>query len=63
MICYTPCIATSVGESSLIVGKTGWIVPPTSPEELATALQLAHDEWLSNPVRWSTDKIVVETIS
>lgn len=41
MSCGIPCVATSVGESREIVGKTGWIVPPQDSEALAKAIMMA----------------------
>ena len=38
MACGVPCIATDVGDSSSIVGKSGLVVPPRDPERLAEAI-------------------------
>lgn len=35
MSCAVPCVVTDVGDSSYLVGETGIVVPPRSPEELA----------------------------
>jgi glycosyltransferase involved in cell wall biosynthesis len=51
MACGTPCVTTDVGDAALIVGDTGWVVPPSSTECLTQALQEACEE-KENTVLW-----------
>jgi glycosyltransferase involved in cell wall biosynthesis len=37
MSCGVPCVVTDVGDSSLIVGETGIVIPPRDPRAMASA--------------------------
>lgn len=52
MACGTPCVTTNVGDAALIVGETGWVVPPQNSAALASALEQALAA-IEQPESWS----------
>jgi len=44
MACETPCVSSRVGDTSYIVGETGWIVPARDPCALAHAMSQSIQE-------------------
>jgi glycosyltransferase involved in cell wall biosynthesis len=52
MVSGTPCIVTDIGDSALLVGDPGWVVPPKSPRALADAILAAYRERISAPDAW-----------
>lgn len=55
MACGTPCITTDVGDSSLIVGQSGWVVPPSNSVALCIAMEQAMNE-LNDKESWDQRK-------
>jgi len=37
----TPCVATDIGDSSLIIGETGWVIPSNNTKLLVKSINLA----------------------
>ena len=55
MACGTPCITTDVGDTRIIVDKTGWIVPHSDHRALADAIKEAVNE-IRNEQEWNERK-------
>ena len=50
MACGVPCVVTNVGDSAMVVGDTGMVVPRRNPEMLAAGLGALADRIAQNPV-------------
>lgn len=56
MLSGTPNVATDVGDSALIVGSSGWTVPPGDAEQLSDAMANAHHESRNSRQQWQKRK-------
>jgi glycosyltransferase involved in cell wall biosynthesis len=55
MACGIPCVATDVGEARDLIGDTGIVVPPRSPDALAEALALMCNRIVSGDAAPASD--------
>jgi glycosyltransferase involved in cell wall biosynthesis len=49
MACGVPCVVTDVGDSKLVVGETGVLVPPRNPEALSAGFAVMVERLKENP--------------
>lgn len=57
MACGVPCVTTDVGDASLIVSETGWVVEPRNSNALAEAIIGATIEMRDEPQHWENRKV------
>ena len=57
-----PCVATDIGDSALVIRKTGWVIPPNDADLLANSIKAALSESSSvyNSRSVASQKIIEE---
>jgi len=55
MACSVPCVSTDVGDAALIIGDTGWVVPPSDADAMAVAMRDALNS-IDNKTTWLARK-------
>jgi glycosyltransferase involved in cell wall biosynthesis len=53
MLSGVPNVVTDVGDAAIMVGDSGWVVPPENPSRLADAIVGAWGEWKEEPAAWA----------
>ena len=61
MACGVPCVVTDVGDSALVVGDTGVVVPRRNPEMLAAGLTTLADRMTQNPALGGVARMRIES--
>ena len=57
MLSGTPNVVTDVGDSALMVGDSGWVVPVQDPDAMAQAIRGAHSEWARRKPAWQQRRV------
>lgn len=57
MACGTPCVGTSVGAVTDMIGNVGWVVPPRKPEKISEAIARAISMMKNEPVEWKAMRL------
>ena len=53
----TPCISSDVGDASLIIGSTGWLVEPENHKLLKDALSISIAEYFNDKFSWNKRRL------
>jgi glycosyltransferase involved in cell wall biosynthesis len=61
MVSGTPNIVTDVGDAAMIVGGTGWVVPPRDASKLAEAIEQAYRELRASPGQWKERRMAARS--
>ena len=61
MLCGTPNVVTDVGDAALLVGDTGWVVPPDDLKGIVSSIKAAERERANEPQQWQNRRAAART--